>query len=121
MSDSGNDLRAQLVGFFFEEATEGIEVIEAGLVELDLDDPDEETINSIFRAMHSIKGASGSFGFTDISNFAHRAETLLDEIRDGSRALNQDVVDLLLKATDGVGAMVQAIQDEVEVDSQVVD
>ena len=121
MSDTGDDLRAQLVGFFFEEATEGIEVIEAGLVDLDLDAPDEETIASIFRAMHSIKGASGSFGFTDISKFAHLAETLLDEVRDGSRAISQEVVDLLLKATDCVGAMVQAIQDEAEPDTQAID
>ncbi len=121
MSDTEDELRAQLVGFFFEEASEGLEIIEAGLVALDLAAPDSETIDSIFRAMHSIKGASGSFGFTDISNFAHHAETLLDEVRDGSRALSRSVTDILLKATDCIADMVGSIQDESEFDSQAVE
>ncbi len=57
MTEKTEDLRAQLVGFFFEESSEGLELMESGLVALDVDDPEEEEINTIFRAIHSVKGA----------------------------------------------------------------
>ncbi len=119
MSDSGGDLREQLVGFFFEESSEGLEIIENGLVSIDVDSPCDEDINSIFRAMHSIKGASGSFGFTAISEFAHSAETLLDEVRASQRALTQELVDVLLRATDCLGTMIHALGDGDELDASV--
>jgi len=117
MSESGGDLREQLVGFFFEESSEGLEIIENGLVSIDVAEPSDEDINSIFRAMHSIKGASGSFGFTAISEFAHSAETLLDEVRASQRALTQELVDVLLRATDCLGAMIHALGDGAELDA----
>ncbi len=116
MSTNSDDLRTQLVGFFFEESSEGLEVMESGLVGLDVDEPDAEEINSIFRAIHSVKGASGSFGFGHISEFAHHAETLLDTVRAGERRLCQEIVDVLLRATDCLGMMIQAVQGEDEAD-----
>ncbi|MEO0442992.1 MAG: chemotaxis protein CheA [Pseudomonadota bacterium] len=86
---------------FFEESLENLDVVEQALVEIDVDAAvDAEVINSIFRAAHSIKGGSGTFGFTEVTEFTHLMETLLDEVRDGDRNLTQELVDALLKSCD---------------------
>ena len=54
---------AQFHQVFFEESFEGLEVMENGLMELEPGTPDSEVINCVFRAAHSIKGGSGTFGF----------------------------------------------------------
>ena len=56
---------SQFHGVFFEESQEHLVEMEHLLMELDLDEPDPEDLNSIFRAAHSIKGGSGIFGFDD--------------------------------------------------------
>jgi two-component system chemotaxis sensor kinase CheA len=85
---------------FFEESCEGLDAMESGLLALELDGDNGETINTIFRAAHSIKGGSGTFGFTAIAGFTHVMETLLDDIRAGKKGLTQEIVDLLLKSVD---------------------
>lgn len=59
---------------FFEESFEGLDIMESGLMGLDLGAADSEEINTIFRAAHSIKGGSGTFGFSDIADFTHIME-----------------------------------------------
>ena len=103
---------------FFEESQEGLQIMETGLLELDCEDPDIETINAIFRAAHSIKGSSGTFGFTEITEFTHVLETLLDEVREGKRGLTQEIVDLLLKSVDCLGGMLAAFQNSEPVDPE---
>ncbi|MDZ7750313.1 MAG: chemotaxis protein CheA [Gammaproteobacteria bacterium] len=93
---------------FFEEAAEGLELLESGLLALVEGNQDEGQINDIFRAAHSIKGGSGMFGFTEITNLTHVMETMLDEMRAGDRQAGREDVDLLLKATDCVSAMIDA-------------
>ena len=91
---------SQFHTIFFEECTEGIEIMESGLLNLEIGEPDEELINTIFRAAHSIKGGAGTFGFNDISDFTHTMETLLDEMRDGRIKATQAIVDVLLESVD---------------------
>ncbi|NOQ16515.1 MAG: chemotaxis protein CheA [Methyloprofundus sp.] len=107
---------AQFHQVFFEESFEGLDIMESGLLNLDMGDVDSETINTIFRAAHSIKGGSGTFGFSSVANFTHVMETLLDEMRDGRRQVTQSVVDVLLGSVDCLREMMTAIQDESEVD-----
>lgn len=96
---------------FFEESLEGLDIMEQGLLTLgDGGDEDIEVINNIFRAAHSIKGGSGTFGFSEIADFTHILETLLDEARDGKRVLDTEAVDLLLKAADCLRSMVNSLQ-----------
>ncbi|GLS24399.1 chemotaxis protein CheA [Marinibactrum halimedae] len=86
---------------FFEEALEGLDIMEQAL--LSIDEPqfvDDETINEIFRAAHSIKGGAATLGFTQISDFTHVLETLLDEIRQHKRTLLSEMVELFLKSCD---------------------
>ncbi len=102
---------------FFEESFEGLDDMEAGLLDLNIGEPDVETINTIFRAAHSIKGGSGTFGFTAIASFTHVLETLLDEMRAGQRNVCQKSVDLLLQSVDCLRNMLSATRDEAELDT----
>lgn len=111
---------AQFHQVFFEESFEGLEAMESGLLNLDMGDVDDEEINTIFRAAHSIKGGSGTFGFTAVSDFTHVMETLLDEMRDGRRKVTQPAVDVLLGAVDCLKEMLVAIQDDQDVDQASV-
>lgn len=86
---------------FFEESLENLDVVEQSLVEINVDENvDLEVVNTIFRAAHSIKGGSGTFGFTEVTEFTHLMETLLDEVRDGVRPFTSELVDALLKSCD---------------------
>ncbi|MBD9355676.1 chemotaxis protein CheA [Methylomonas albis] len=111
---------AQFHQVFFEESFEGLDAMESGLLNLDLGDVNAEDINTIFRAAHSIKGGSGTFGFTAVSDFTHVMETLLDEMRDGRRKITQPAVDVLLGSVDCLRDMLQSIQNGSEVDQSDV-
>ena len=71
---------SQFFEVFFEESFEGLDTMEAELLNLEPGEEDLETINTIFRAAHSIKGGSGTFGFNSVAEFTHVLETLLDQI-----------------------------------------
>lgn len=101
---------------FFEESFEGLDVMESSLLALDLLEVDAETINTIFRAAHSIKGGAGTFGFMQISNFTHVVETLLDEIRSGDRDLEQEHLDMLLQSVDCLRSLLSDLQAGSEPD-----
>lgn len=96
---------------FFEESFEGLDIMESGLLDLDIGEADLEAINTIFRAAHSIKGGGGTFGFTAISDFTHVAETLLDEVRAGKRQITRELVDILLESVDCLRDMLAATRD----------
>lgn len=105
---------------FFEESFEGLDVMETGLLSLDNDEADDEEINTIFRAAHSIKGGSGTFGFQNIADFTHIMETLLDEVRDGVRELTHEGINILLKSVDCLRMMMMAASDGGTVDEAEV-
>ena len=111
---------AQFHQVFFEESFEGLEVMESGLVGLEVGRPDIEAINAIFRAAHSIKGGGGTFGFTAISDFTHVLETLLDEMRSGAREVTREAVDVLLLAVDSLRSMLDAARSGTAFDAQAV-
>ena len=102
---------ADLANMFIEESREGLDIMESGLLNLDLGAADPETMNAIFRAAHSIKGGGATFGFLEISEFAHHAETLLDQMRQGARPVTQAGVDLLLKSVDILREMMEMLAD----------
>ena len=108
---------AQFHQVFFEESFELLDVMESGLLDLGIGDPDLETINAIFRGAHSIKGGGGTFGFTAISEFTHVLETLLDEMRNGERSVTRESVDVLLAAVDILRSMLSAAQEGTDFDA----
>lgn len=101
---------------FFEESLEGLDVMESALLELDPAHIDSEAINAIFRAAHSIKGGSATFGFSEVSSFTHALETLLDEARSGIRGMPQEDIDLYLQSVDCLREMIGALQQGVDSD-----
>lgn len=90
---------------FFEESLEGLDAMEAALLKLDPAGLDAELVNTIFRAAHSIKGGSATFGFADVAAFTHVAEELLDELRAGKRAATPELVELMLRSVDCLRGM----------------
>jgi two-component system chemotaxis sensor kinase CheA len=107
---------SQFFEVFFEESFEGLDAMESELLNLEPGNVDSETINTIFRAAHSIKGGSGTFGFSSVSDFTHVLETLLDQVRDGERTLTSEHVNLLLKSVDCLRGLLRALQAEQEPD-----
>ncbi|HIC47399.1 Hpt domain-containing protein, partial [Methylophaga sp.] len=83
---------SQFHSIFFEESFEGLDIMESGLLSMSQGEIDDDTVNGIFRAAHSIKGGAGTFGFSNISEFTHGLETLLDQIRNGEREATDDVI-----------------------------
>ena len=106
---------------FFEESQEHLQTMEELLLNISTDDPDAEELNSIFRAAHSIKGGSGIFGFDALTGLTHVMETILDKARNHELDLTTDIVDVLLATTDTLGDILQAYQDESEINWQQIE
>lgn len=105
---------------FFEESFEGLDIMEQELLDLE-EDTDLENVNTIFRAAHSIKGGSATFNFKQVAEFTHVLETLLDEMRDGKRAIAREIIDLLLKSVDCLRGMLQKLKDGEEVSNDYLE
>lgn len=112
-----DDSFSEIKQIFIEEADEGLDIMESGLLELNDGECAVELINDIFRAAHSIKGGSATFGFNQISEFTHLMETLLDEMRDGSRSVTPDCIQVLLESVDVLREMMAAIKADRQEDS----
>ena len=91
---------SQFFQVFFDEAEELLAEMERLLLAVDLDNPDPEDLNAVFRTAHSIKGGASTFGVTDMTEVTHILETLLDRIRKGEMALTTEHVDAFLAAKD---------------------
>lgn len=115
---SGVDL-SQFYETFFDEADELLADMERLLLELDLDEPDRDQLNAIFRAAHSIKGGAGTFGcFGQLAETTHLLENLLDLVRNGEMQLRKDMIDLFLETKDVLTGQVNAYREEQEPDEQ---
>ena len=90
----------QLKQTFFDECSEALQQIEVGLTDIREGAGSDETINAVFRSVHSVKGGAGIFGFEGLVDFAHAFETALDAMRAGKLAATHEIVDLLLSAND---------------------
>ncbi|MFG6176459.1 chemotaxis protein CheW [Halomonas sp. THAF12] len=103
---------------FFEEAEELLADMERYLLELDVDDPDAEQLNAIFRAAHSIKGGAGTFGFDVLQQTTHLFENLLDHTRQGELTLRRDIVDTFLETKDMLHDQLDAYRNDEEPDQE---
>lgn len=106
---------------FFEEADELLAEMESHLLELDVDNPDVERLNAIFRAAHSIKGGAGTFGFEALQRTTHLLENLLDYTRRGELALRRDIVDTFLEAKDMLNDQLDAYRQGGEPDPEALE
>ena len=85
---------------FFDECDEAMQQIELGLTDIRSGQSNDETINAVFRGVHSVKGGAGIFGFEQLVGFAHVFETVLDGLRNGSLTATEENLDVLLTASD---------------------
>ena len=91
-----------------EEARELLTELETSLLELEERPDDNDLINRVFRAMHTIKGSGSMFGFDDIAAFTHQIETVFDLVRNGKMAVCKRLLDLTLKSRDHISALLEA-------------
>jgi two-component system chemotaxis sensor kinase CheA len=103
---------------YFQECEELLLAMEEGLLAMENGEADGEVINAVFRAVHSIKGSGGAFGFEALVHFAHGFETVLDQLRSGGLEANGDVVKVLLRAGDMLADHVAAARKNAALDPE---
>ena len=106
------DPMAEIRASFFIECEELLEAMQDGLQEMDGGANDTETINVVFRAVHSIKGGAGAFGLEPMVRFAHRFETVLDNVRAGTLAVDGTLMKVFFRAGDHLSDLVRACRDD---------
>jgi two-component system chemotaxis sensor kinase CheA len=111
---------SQFFNVFFDEAEELLAEMERLLLAVDVDSPDIEDLNAIFRAAHSIKGGAATFGLTDLTEVTHVLESLLDRIRKSEMALTSEHVDAFLSAKDILKMQVDGHRLQTAVDQDAV-
>jgi two-component system chemotaxis sensor kinase CheA len=101
---------------FFQECEEQLAELESGLLAMEGGDRDPETVNAVFRAVHSVKGGAGAFSLGPLVRFAHVFETTLDDIRANRLNADDRVVKVMLRAADVLADHVRAARDETGID-----
>ena len=105
------DPMAEIRASFFIECDELLESLQDSLDEIDPHRQNQETIHSVFRAVHSIKGGAGAFALKALEAFAHRFETVLHWLRAGRRAIDQEALKLLFHCADCLADQVAAARE----------
>ena len=111
------DTMAAIKQTFFQECEEQLTELEDGLLAIEREEGDLETINAVFRAVHSIKGGAGAFGLDDLVRFAHTFETTLDGMRSGKIDITPQVVKLMLRSADILSDLVHISRDGGEIEA----
>ncbi len=104
-----NDIMEQAQETFITESLDLLQEMESSLNQLASDPADDELINSVFRAAHTIKGSAGLFGFDGIVAFTHKVENMLDRVRDGEVSITTEMITVLLDCRDHMESMVEQI------------
>ena len=92
----------QYLEIFIQEAKEQLEIITQSLLELEKNPENQEVVNEIFRAAHTLKGSSGMMGFTEIQELTHKMEDVFDSIRKGLTKPSPDLIDVLFECVDAL-------------------
>src|SRR5579862_3926513 len=98
-----------LLGEFIAEAIEHVDSIEAAALKLEGSPGDDNSINTIFRGFHTVKGGAGFVGLRQIGELAHVAEEVMEQARHHRLELVGSAMDLVLEAADGVRSLVGAL------------
>lgn len=104
---------------FFEEGRELLQAAENDLMELRDGNGGGDTVNAIFRAVHSIKGGAGAFGYDRLVSFAHVFETVMDEVRNDRLPVTEPLVDLMLRARDVLSDLTDATEAGDQIGDEV--
>lgn len=104
---------------FFEECEDLMADLADGLAKMQSGTTDPETVNAVFRAVHSVKGGAGAFNLTELVAFSHQFETVLDELRADRLKLQPELMFTLLRSADHLSVLIEAARDGVDVDTAV--
>jgi two-component system, chemotaxis family, sensor kinase CheA len=99
-----------IVREFLVESTENLDLLDRELVALEKNPKNRDTLASIFRTIHTIKGTCGFLGFTKLESVAHVGENLLSKLRDGALELTPEITTVLLQMVDAIRQMLQSIE-----------
>ena len=108
------------LGYFYDDATDQLQFMENALLDAKDGTDDSEKIGEIFRAMHTIKGTAGMFEFDEIVNLTHKAENLLDEIRDEKVVFTASLSTLFMSVKDTTTALVENVVNGAELDDDTL-
>lgn len=114
------DPMAAIKQTFFQECDEQLAELESGLIKIDEGDRDPETVNAVFRAVHSIKGGASAFGFEDLVEFVHVFETTLDLLRSNRIEATQQVAACFLRSSDILADLVAGAREGTAVNTDEV-
>ena len=114
---SGNSIR----DIFFQECEDLSDALTDGLNEMADGTGDAETVNAVFRAVHSIKGSGGAFGLEDLVGFAHKFETVLDAVRSHTLVADDRLMPVLLRSGDVLIDLIDAARMETPINQEAVD
>ena len=112
---------SQFYQVFFEESKEHLQAFEQLLLNMNVKNPDDNQLNAIFRAAHSIKGGSATFGFSDITAVTHELESLLDKLRKKELVLQTEMIDVCLQTADVIKAQLQGHVDGQPANASIAD
>lgn len=103
---------SDLLGVFLEEADEQLLQLDDGFLQLEKDPANIEIVKEVFRAAHTLKGSSATMGLAEIAELTHAMESLLDGVRNEVVAVNSDIIDLLLAASDALRKLIEQVRNE---------
>ena len=100
---------AEIINEFLVESNEGLDRFDRDLLALEKDATSRELLDSIFRAVHTIKGTGGVLGFEKLVSLSHVGESVLSRMRDGALTLTPDIATVLLSMADSLRRMLKSI------------
>ena len=111
MSDYLDPDNEELLKDFFAEAEQQVETLESNILVIESDPSNHEAVDEIFRAAHTLKGGSATVEMNELSEFTHKVEDVLDEIRSDRLQVTEDIIDILLTSIDVIKAMLEERQN----------
>src|SRR5690625_1825736 len=100
---------SQYLDVFIDESMEHLQTVNEEVLNLENDPENEDIIEKIFRAAHTLKGMSATMGFQNLANLTHDLEEVFDAIRNGDLTVTADLIDIVFEASDHLNAMIDDI------------
>jgi len=109
-----SDLDREMLEVFLTDAEEQLTIFENELLNMEANPDDEETIKTIFRSMHTLKGSAGFVNLSEVESFTHKLENLLSELRDKHLKNSPEIIEILFQSKDIINSMINAISSNGE-------
>ena len=103
---------SQYLDLFIDETKEHLQSLNEHVLVLEKEPENEDTINEIFRAAHSLKGMAGTMGFKRMQRLTHDLENVFSEIRNGNMKVNEKLIDVLFRGLDALESYLAVISSE---------